>query len=324
MTISTFPYLVSGSLAYDHILIHHGLFQQQILPEHISRLNLSFEINKHTSQFGGTAGNIAYNASLLNDFPMLVSSLGSIDSNTYISHLKAINIDTSYITTHDKDYSPNCWIFTDHSNNQIAGFSMGSLRHLPRVPDETPNIWLLSPETTDNTLFLTQLAQTQNKQYLLDPGQELSKFLTYSTKNFKDKDIYDFSSALKKATGLFVNEYEGALLKNHYGLNSLSELLSFTSLQFIIQTKGAKGVTLFTHAEKTKFSAANPNSIVDPTGCGDSFRAGFMNLYCKKQKLSLCIIQGIVLSSFAIEHLGGQTHKPSLSQIEDRKFTYSK
>lgn len=125
-------YLLAGSYAYDNILIHKGQFHTKILPESLNRLNVSFPIDNVVEELGGTAGNIAYNASLLHDKPYLVGCLG-VDGQRYKNHLENLGLDTTTLTYFEKENNARCWLMTDLENNQIIGFNSGVLKYKPQV-----------------------------------------------------------------------------------------------------------------------------------------------------------------------------------------------
>jgi adenosine kinase len=310
-------YLISGSFAYDSVLLHKGQFHTRILPESLARLNVAFGIDSHKDEFGGTGGNIAYNSALLNRFPILCGSVGK-DFSIYESHLKSNGVKTEYLTVVEDDNTAHAWILTDEINNQITGFSKGAMRKMPRVDDcvfdDEVDVLHLAPDNLETTCELVKLALLYNKKYFFDPGQCLPAFLEMNNSELSLRKI------ISNATGLFVNEYESELLEESLGVK-LSELLN-DKLTFVVKTKGGNGVDLITKDEavvKTQtVSVAKPVKIVDPTGCGDAFRAGFLNGYTKGWNLLESTQLGSVMGSFAIEESGGQNHKPTLGDISSR------
>ena len=311
-------FLLAGSLAYDTILIHSGEFHHKILPEEISRLNVAFGIQSVSEQFGGTAGNIAYNSALLNNYPMMISCVGKENFQKYATHLANCNIYLNHLTIIEKEKMAQAWLMTDKTNNQIIGFYPGAMIHKPIIPENTPNLWHLSPDYTHNMLFLAKQATVLNKKYFLDPGQDIVNLLNYIDTQ-PSVDSCSFREAISNASGLFVNEYEGLLIKNKLGLdNFYTELFNNTKLEFIVETLGSKGSLLILKDNHKIFHVTKADKIVDPTGCGDSFRAGFISEYLKSGNLEKSVQLGTVLASFAIEHFGGQNHKPTLKDITKR------
>jgi adenosine kinase len=309
-------YLLSGSFAYDTILLHEGQFHHKILPESIARLNVAFSIDSTKNEYGGTGGNIAYNAALLRQDPLLIGSLG-YDGKKYITHMEFAGLDTATLTINDEEETAHAYILTDSTNNQITGFHAGSMKYMPNMPHETPHIWHLAPENPANTARLAKRAIAEQKQYFFDPGQALPYFIEGVSES-----IVSLKQIIANARGIFVNEYEAELL-SEYLKAPLESIVKPTS--FVIRTLGSKGCELITHHEKLHIPVAKTNKIVDPTGCGDAFRAGFLFAYTQNQDLKDCMELGSVMGSFAIEESGGQNHKPSLDTIMERKeISYGK
>lgn len=303
-------YLLSGSVAYDTILIHKGEFHQRIMPESLKRINVSFGIDSHKTEYGGTGGNIAYNAALLGQNPMLVSSVGN-DAENYIAHLKRQGIDTSFLTIINHEPTAHVWIPTDAGNSQFAFFAAGAMKYKPALPKITPNLWHLSPESQVTTAALAKEALSQGKQYFFDPGQALPGFLEGIAES-----VMPLTDIIMQAKGLFVNEYEAELLCLKTGV-SLENLVK-DSNRFVIRTKGGDGVDLITAEGVVSLPVAKTNAITDPTGCGDAFRAGFLSSYTQGNSLIESVELGAVMGSFAVETSGGQNHQPTMPEIVDR------
>jgi adenosine kinase len=304
-------YLLSGSIAYDTILLHKGHFHARILPESLARLNVAFGIDEADTEFGGTAGNISYNASLLDDKLLLCSSVGQ-DFSKYKEHLELNGINTGYVTVQENN-TAHAWILTDQSNNQITGFQKGAMGVLPKLPEQAleMKLWHLAPDSAETTATLAKQAIEKKIPYFLDPGQCLPSFLEGSAEH-----ILPFSTMIEGAVGLFVNEYESTLLQEKLG-KPLTELLHQKML-FIVETLGATGLCLYTKTGSIHIPVAHAEKIVDPTGCGDALRAGFLYGYSRGWGLKSCAELGSVMGSLAIESYGGQNHKPSFKDISNR------
>ena len=302
-------FLLAGSYAYDTILLHEGEFHSKILPESIARLNVSFGIDSVKDEFGGTAGNIAYNSALLKLKPLLIGSLGN-DSAPYIRHLEWLGLDTDTLTVVDDRKTAHAWVMTDNENNQITGFNAGAMKIKPHLPAITPHLWHLSPDSPLTTAWLAHEAVQAGKEYYFDPGQALPSFLAGVADS-----ILPLEALIGHAKGIFVNDYEGELLEAKLGVK-LQAMVKGN--QFIVRTLGGKGVELIRETHTVSFPVAKVNQIVDPTGCGDAFRAGF--LYGIKEQYSLedSVKMGAVMGSFAIECSGGQNHKPKMNEIQER------
>lgn len=299
-------YLLAGSYAYDTVLSHKGHFHHRILPNSLEKLNVSFGIDNVKDEFGGTAGNIAYNAALLGQNPMLVGCLGS-DGEKYKARLESLKYDVTTLTHIAHELCAHAWLIGDNDNNQIIGFSSGAMKYKPKLPVITPQLWLLSADNPLTTKWLANEAIKQGKTFCFDPGQALPAFF--------DETIIkkeDFISLLKASHGIFVNEYESELLENYLSI-SLNKIVKDT--QFIVKTMGGKGVELIQKESVEYFPVATAKTIVDPTGCGDALRAGFMSAYTQGESLINATRLGMVMGSFAIEKVGAQNHTPSFTEI---------
>lgn len=301
-------YLLSGSFAYDTILLFQGKLETHILPDSISRLNVSFPIHSTKDEFGGTGGNIAYNASLLGDKPMLSGILGEDDHTPYLKHLKKMNANIDNLTIVEDQKCAHAWILTDSNNNQITSFSMGAMKYSSIIPKETPYTWHLAPENPLTTAKMAKNATEQNKEYFFDPGQCLPGFIEGIT-----NDIFSLKNILKNAKGIFINDYEWEILATHMGVKNPLEILEDN--QFIVRTLGNKGVELFYKTKATHFNVVHTDVIIDPTGCGDAFRSGFLHAYKRDNSLEHCVQLGAVMGHYAIQKSGGQNHKASYEEI---------
>ena len=308
-------YLLSGSFAYDTILLHKGKFHARILPEEISRLNVAFGIDSVKDEFGGTAGNIAYNASLLGNSPLLCASVGDNDFKRYSKHLVANGLNPETLNHVEDQNTAHAWILTDSENNQITGFSTGAMKNRPKIPDILPELWHLAPDSVGNTAWLAKMAVKEDIKYYFDPGQAMPAFLEGSADS-----IYTLSDIVKNSAGIFVNEYEYQLMEQSLKIDLKTLLTERT--EFIVQTLGSKGLTLHTQEGSTHINVAKPDKIVDPTGCGDAFRAGFLYGVTNDWSLLKCAQLGSTMGSFAIEESGGQNHKPTFEAIMQR-FEYN-
>lgn len=300
-------FLLFGSYAFDTIMNHHGLFEKRILSDSLSCINVAFGINEIKDEFGGTAGNIAYNSSLLYLNPMLIGNVGN-DFNAYKLHLKEQNIDDKHLVYHEDKKTAHAYILTDEGSNQITSFYSGAMNNSVAIPVTTPDIWHIAPEIAENMVVMIKEAILLNKKYFIDPGQALPSILENYDKEYV---LYLF----EKSEGLFVNEYEMGFIENHFKLSK--EDLKNKGIT-IINTLGAKGVHYISKDLDIVMPVYKANQIVDPTGCGDSFRAGFLHQYLNNQSIENCLKLGMVMGSFCIEQHGGQNHKPTIQEIYAR------
>jgi adenosine kinase len=313
-------YLLSGSLAYDTVLLHKGRFEQRILPHALSRLNVSFGVDSVADHFGGTGGNIAYNAMLVNQgtalgtepvTPVMMGVLGAIDGARYLEYLQAQGLCTDSLVVQPDACCSHAWVLTDQNNNQITGFSSGACDLVCALPPEPPAVWHLAPTSAALMSRLAAQAQALGASYLFDPGQTLPALLAGEGAAY-----LDLSKVLEGAQGIFVNDYEAELLCCHTG-RPLESWLTKPD-QFIVQTLGAQGVRLIRPEGVTLFSASRPAKVEDPTGCGDALRAGFLHAYLNGWPLEECLRLGSALASLAVECSGGQSHTADAHTLTQR------
>lgn len=313
------PYLLSGSIAYDTLLRHPAPFQNSILPEAVARLNVCFDIDSVKDEFGGAAGNIAYNAALLRQSPMVVGCVGE-DAERYFEWMQVNGISIKSLTLVPNNTCAHCWITTDTAGNQISGFSRGALLSRQIVPATTPQLWHLGPEYPVNTAYLARQAIEERKDFFFDPGQALPDFLSGLAEH-----ILPLRELLSAATGIFLNDYEAELLISGTG-EPLERWLTEPG-QFYVRTRGSKGViaryvTGSGSVQTFESGVAPTDAIVEPTGCGDAFRAGFLYGHTHGWSVEETLALGAVMGSFAIEAFGGQNHRPGLEKVWQRYSTF--
>jgi len=311
------PYLLSGSFAYDTILHHAAPFTQSILPASLSKLNVCFDIESVKEEFGGTGGNIAYNAALLQQSPLLVGCVGQ-DIQRYADWMRHNGLAVDTLTLAPNEACAHAWITSDAQGNQLTAFSRGAMTASPCVPAETPELWHLAPEYPVNIARLAHQAIEQGKDFFFDPGQALPDFLAVPS---MVDDILPLPAILAAAKGIFVNDYEAELLIARIGL-PLEKWLMLPG-QFYVRTRGSQGVVAGLRGVNGQVvtyacGIAPTDAIVDPTGCGDAFRAGFLFGYTQGWTMEASLALGSVMGSFAIEARGGQNHRPSGDAIWQR------
>lgn len=313
--MSVAPYLLSGSFAYDTLLRHPSPFQNSILPEAVARLNVCFDIDSVQEEFGGAAGNIAYNASILKQSPMLIGSVGE-DVFRYVDWMKKNGLSDKTLTFVPDKTCAHCWITTDTAGNQISAFSRGAMLTRPIVPQSTPQLWHLGPEYPVNTAYLARQAIEEGKDFFFDPGQALPDFISGM-----GEPILPLHELLSAATGIFLNDYEAELLIAGTG-EPLERWLTEPG-QFYVRTRGGKGVmacyrTRTGSLQTYNSDVAPTDAIVEPTGCGDAFRAGFLYGHTHGWSVEETLALGAVMGSLAIEAFGGQNHRPDLERVWKR------
>ena len=291
------PALICGSLAFDTITTFPGRFAQQILPDQLHILNVSFLVPELRREFGGCAGNIAYTLHQLGGNPVVMATLG-IDGADYRARMEGWGIDTSMVTTVDTDYTAQAIIITDTDNNQITAFHPGAMQRAGDigVPSRSDlALGILAPDGRDAMLrHATDMAQA-GIRFIFDPGQGLPMF-----------DGAELSDFIAKATWVAVNDYEARMLCERTG-HTLSSL-SNAGLEGVIVTLGAQGCELWVQGERTHVPGIEATAVVDPTGCGDAFRGALLYGLERGWPLEACVRLGNQVGAIKIASRGGQNH----------------
>ncbi len=294
---------ITGSLAFDHIMDFPGKFSDHIMPDKIHQINLSFLVNTLKKQNGGTAGNIAYNLALLGSPVKVVGAVGS-DFSDYKKFLEEAGVDVSGIKTVD-DSTSSAFIMTDSSDNQITGFYPGAMSENSFLSIEgMPDLVVISPNDPIAMVNFTSQCQKQNIAYMLDPGMQLPAL-----------DVEQLKIMVNGAIILIGNDYEIALLKERL---TLSDSNLSSQVKILITTLGEKGSVIQSGSETIQIAPAKPAEVVDPTGAGDAYRAGFLAGLIKGKNLKTCGQMGAVAACFAIEKYGTTSHKFSVQEFSDR------
>lgn len=300
------PILVSGSLAYDRIMNFAGVFSDHILPEKIHTLSVSFLVDNLVEHFGGTAGNIAYSLALLGAASVVVASAGN-DFSPYKKHLKRSGVQTRGVREVPKDRTASAWIMTDRKDNQITAFHPGALKRrmqnaeLRSIARRRIDFAIVAAGNRDDMRRLPTLYKRLGIPYAFDPGQMLPAL---------SRD--DLRTGLTGARALFVNDYELSLLLKRTGL-SLKQLRA--SVHTLVVTLGAKGSRIESGGKVYKIPSAKPKAIVDPTGAGDAYRAGFIYGLLAGWPLETVGRFAGLVAVYTVEKLGTQTHKFTWKEV---------
>jgi adenosine kinase len=256
--------LICGSMAYDTIMVFHDRFKNHILPEQVHILNVSFLVPELRREYGGCAGNIAYNLSLLGKEPLPMATVGQ-DFDPYAQWMGHCGISRQYIRLVEEIYTAQAYITTDMDDNQITAFHPGamSFSHLNRIPhDRDIRIGILSPDGKDGMLQHSEQFCEADIPFIFDPGQGMPMF-----------DGRELLAFLERATWVTLNDYEAELMQERTGL-SLAQLGE--RVEALIVTRGAQGSAIYTRQKEYQIPLARPNTVLDPTGCGDAYRAGLL------------------------------------------------
>lgn len=290
--------LICGSLAFDTITTFPGRFSEQILPEQVHILNVSFLVPTLRREFGGCAGNIAYSLAQLGGEPLIMATLGS-DGQDYVERIRGWGASAEYVKVIEDSYTAQAIIITDTDNNQITAFHPGAMQHahLTAVPKNRKDIQLaiVAPDGRDAMLqHAAQLAEA-GIPFIFDPGQGLPMF--------NGDELKDF---IAKATWVAVNDYEAKMLCDRTGLTL--ESLSNSHLKGVIVTLGADGCDVWEQGHRTHVAGEKASAVVDPTGCGDAFRAGLLSGLVRGLGLTTCAYEGNRIGALKIPCRGGQNH----------------
>jgi len=298
---------VSGSLAYDRIMDFPEKFSDHILPDKIHILNVCFLVNGLKEQFGGTAGNIAYNLALLGEKPTILACAGK-DFDSYESWLKGLGLPLDGVRRIPEEFTAGAYITTDQADNQITGFNPGAMRHpcLYQVDGNNPEdvLAIIAPGNTDDMLTYSRVYKQKQIPYIFDPGQQVPALSK--------------ESMVEMITGsrLFIsNDYELEMVMRATGLQK-NDLLQLTPA--IITTLGERGAVVCTDNREEEVAPAVPRDVKDPTGAGDAFRAGLIKGLVMGKDLLESALMGAVCASFGVECQGTQCHRFSLEDFWER------
>ena len=289
--------LVCGSLAFDTITVFPGKFADQILPEQLHILNVSFLVPTLRREFGGCAGNIAYTLKLLGGEPVVLAALGN-DGAGYLAHMKKLGIATDSVHVADDNYTAQAIIITDASNNQITAFHPGAMMqaHEAGLPARDDiRLAIIAPDGRDAMLRRASDLTAAKIPFVFDPGQGLPMF-----------DGNDLRAFVAQATWVTVNDYEAKMLCERIGMD-LAEL-SKSHLKGVIVTLGDEGCEVWEQGVRTHVPGIVATEVVDPTGCGDAFRGALLYGLEKGWSLVDCVTLGNKIGAVKIAYRGGQNH----------------
>ncbi|MSQ98318.1 MAG: carbohydrate kinase family protein [Xanthomonadales bacterium] len=298
--------LICGSLAYDTIMVFPEPFRNHILPDKLHMLNVSFLVPKMRREFGGVAGNIAYNLKLLGGTPYPMATVGD-DFGPYREHLDRLGISTRYVRHLPGEFTPQAFITTDIEDNQITAFHPGAMMHsyLNRVSQaEGIKIGIVGPDGKQAMLQHSADFKAADIPHIFDPGQAMPLF-----------DGAELRQLIAQAHWVVLNDYEFQLLQERTGMNGRAIA---SLVEALIVTRGGEGSTVITAGEETEITAVKAESVKDPTGCGDAHRAGLIyGLLNDLDLVTTCRI-GSLMGAIKIAHQGPQNHTPGLAEIEQR------
>lgn len=298
--------LICGSVAYDSIMVFQGRFKDHILPDQVHILNVSFLVPTLRQEFGGVAGNIAYNLALLQSEPLPLGTIGD-DMADYRAHWDAMGIDHSAILHIPHSRTAQAFITTDLDDNQIVAFHPGAMSHSHRNPiPEDPRIGLalVGPDGRDGMLAHAQALAARGIPFLFDPGQALPLF-----------DGAELLAFARQARYLAVNDYEAKLLAAKTG-RAIEEIAG--GLEALVVTRGAQGSLIYTGGTTIEIPPAPVRQVVDPTGCGDAYRAGLLHGIALGLGWETAGRLASVMGAIKVEHNGAQRHRVDRAGVAQR------
>ena len=286
--------VICGSLAFDTIMTFEGRFAEQILPDQLHILNVSFLVPALRRDFGGCAGNIAYSLKLLGGTPLPMATLGS-DGADYLARLQSLGIPTDFVRQVEGTYTAQAMIMTDRDNNQITAFHPGAMMqaHVTRIePRADIKLGIISTDGRDAMLQHAEQFEAAGIPFVFDPGQGWPMFEGAELNGFIDR-----------ATWVTVNDYEGKMLCERTGLSS-AEISRRT--QGLVVTLGGEGCEVWIDGEKTLVPPVKASEVVDPTGCGDAWRGALLHGLEQGWALARCAELGNKVGALKIASRGPQ------------------
>jgi adenosine kinase len=299
--------IITGSVAYDYLMNFPGLFRDNIIPDKLEHISLSFLVNSMVKRRGGIAPNIAYTLALLGGKPRVMATVGQ-DFAEYRSHLEKVGVDTSLMKVIPDEFTASFFCNTDQSNAQIASFYPGAMEDAATLSlndlSEKPELVLVSPNDPAAMENVIQECKQLEIDYVYDPSQQIVR-----------TDGKELQAGIEGAKAMFANEYEFEMVKKKTGLN-LEAILE--NLEFLVITLGPKGSLVYHKGGIEKIEAAPTENIVDPTGGGDSFRGGFLTGYRYGFDWKICGRMGSLAATYCLENEGPQGFYFSLQEFIDR------
>ena len=289
--------LICGSLAFDTIMTFEGRFAEQILPSQLHILNVSFLVPGLRREYGGCAGNIAYGLRQLGSPAVPLAMVGN-DAQDYLARMRSLGVDTRFVGTTADNYTAQAMIMTDRDNNQITAFHPGAMSqaHQNVVPrDAGLRLAIVSPDGRDAMLQHAQQLHDAGIPFVFDPGQGLPMFNGEELRRF-----------IELATWVTVNDYEGKMLSDRTGLGF--EAIA-QQVQGLIVTLGEQGCEVWEQGRKTLVPPVKAREVLDPTGCGDAFRAALLHGLSQGWALRRCAELGNRIGAEKIASRGGQNYR---------------
>lgn len=298
--------LICGSLAFDKIMQFNGRFSESLLADQLHKVNVSFLVPTLRTEYGGCSANIAYNLNLLGGDPLIMATIGQ-DGGEYLERFEQLGISTRAIRTIGNAYTAQCFVTADLDNNQINAFHPGAMEfaHQNNVADcGRVRVAIIAPDGRDGMLKHARDCARLGVPFMFDPGQQLPRF--------SGAELIEF---INQATYLAANDYEFEMLMDRTGL-TLADIAD--RLEALIITRGEKGSEIYANGMRFDIDCVEASAVVDPTGCGDAFRAGLLYGITNDMDWPTTGRLASVMGAIKIAHQGGQNHVATPAQISDR------
>ena len=297
--------LICGSLAFDTIMVFQDQFKNHILPDQIHKLSVAFFVPEMRREFGGTAGNIAYNLQLLEGNPLMMATVGD-DFSPYAKWLSQHKLNQAHVKTIANTFTAQAFITTDLDDNQITAFHPGAMleSHQNSVKTaENVTLAIIAPDGRDGMFLHAKECFDAAIPFMFDPGQGLPMF--------NGEELLQF---IEMADYLAVNDYEAQVLQDKTNL-TLLELAK--KVKALIVTLGSQGSHIYADGQRFEIPCVKAEQVLDPTGCGDAYRAGLLYGIAKGWDWPVCGRLASTMGAIKIASRGGQNHKPSREEIEN-------
>jgi adenosine kinase len=298
--------LVTGSIAYDTIMVFPDRFRNHLLADQLHILNVCFLTPEMRREFGGTAGNIAYNLKLLGEDPLVMASVGE-DSGPYLDRLRGFGLATDLVKQIPGQFTAQAFITTDLDDNQITAFHPGAMNHAHEnhvTRELGAELAIIAPDGKEGMLQHARECAEAGMRVMFDPGQGLPMFSGDELSRFIDLADY-----------VAVNDYEGKLLEERTG-RRLDQLAG--QLEALIYTQGAKGSLIMANGARHEIPCVKAEAVVDPTGCGDAYRAGLLYGIAQGWDWPSTGKLASLMGAIKVASRGAQNHAASRDEIEAR------
>ena len=299
--------VLTGSVAYDYLMHFPGRFKEHILPDHLDSLSLSFLVESLERRPGGIAANIAYSLALLGERPRVLATVGE-DFEEYRQSLESIGVVTDDMKVVPGLLTASFFVTTDETNAQIASFYTGAMAHATDLAfadlDTPPDLVLISPNDPEAMIAYSNECIELEIPYFYDPSQQILRL-----------DAAALEAGIRGCVALFANDYELALIedKTSLSIDDITELTEFTVI-----TRGEEGSDLYTAERLQHIPIVPPRETAEPTGVGDSYRAGFLKGYLHELPLDCCCMMGALCATYSLENMGPQSHHFKLDEFVAR------